>query len=220
MIVGITGGLATGKSLVTQMLHARGAITFSADEAARAVLAPHGPVLDAIVQAFGAEMLLSNGGVDRARLAARIFADPQARERLNRITHPAILRLLQAQIEATRKDFPPETVVAVEVPLLYETNLSDWFERIVVVSASESTQIARLKARNGLTDAEARRRLASQWALHEKAARADVVLVNDGTSADLQMAVDRLWEQWTGCSPNRAKESPKKSPCVLPDIML
>jgi dephospho-CoA kinase len=193
MVVGITGGLATGKSLVTRMLQARGAITFSADEAARAVLTPGGAALNAIASEFGREMLHPNGELDRARLGQFIFSDTAARDRLNRILHPAILRLLCAQIEASRKDFSPATIIAVETPLLYETNLSDWFERIVVVTATETTQIARLKERSGLDEAEARRRIAAQWPLSEKAARADWVLVNDGSLENVQVSVDRLW---------------------------
>src|SRR5947207_576944 len=101
MVVGITGGLATGKSLVTRMLDDRGAITFSADEAARAVLNVGGDVLAAIVREFGAQVLKAGGELDRARLGQVIFRSAAARAKLNRITHPAILRLLRAQIEAT-----------------------------------------------------------------------------------------------------------------------
>src|SRR4051794_34299415 len=114
-VVGITGGLATGKSLVTALFRAEGAVVFSADEAARAVLEPNGPVLREIARAFGAEMLRPDGSLDRARLARRIFADAQARAQLNRITHPPILRLLRAQIEGAQDDLPPGTVIAVEV---------------------------------------------------------------------------------------------------------
>src|SRR5438105_7238577 len=125
-VVGITGGLATGKSLVTALFKAEGATVFSADEAARAVLEPNGPVLREIAQTFGAEMIRPDGSLDRARLAQRIFADPKNRERLNRITHPPILRLLRAQIEGAQADLPPGSVIAVEVPLLFETNMQDW----------------------------------------------------------------------------------------------
>src|SRR5437764_367544 len=111
MVVGLTGGLATGKSAVTRMLYARGAITFSADEAARAVLTRGGDVLENIVREFGGEMLQASGELDRAQLGRVIFADAAAREKLNRITHPAILRLLRAQIEATLWDFSYSTLV-------------------------------------------------------------------------------------------------------------
>jgi dephospho-CoA kinase len=189
-ILGITGGLATGKSAVTRLLRERGVTVFSADEAARATLTA--PVVRAIAAAFGPEMLRPDGSLDRAQLGARVFADPAARGRLNRITHPPILRLLCSQIEAARDDLPPGSLIAVETPLLYETELSGWFDSVLVVSAPESVQIARLQARNGLVEAEARRRIAAQWPLREKEARADYVIVNDGTLADLEQAVDAL----------------------------
>jgi dephospho-CoA kinase len=193
LVVGITGGLATGKSLVTRRFHALGATTFSADEAARAVLTPS--LLSEIAAAFGGAILTPSGELDRAALGRRIFADPTARERLEQLTHPPILNLLSAQIDACRADLPA-AVVAVEVPLLFEKHLESWFERIVVVTASESVQKARLRARNGLDEAEADRRLAAQWPLALKAARAHHVLVNEGAVEDLYRAVDVLWSAW------------------------
>lgn len=194
-VIGITGGLATGKSLVTRLLGAKGATVFSADEAARAVLSPNGAVLQEIVRAFGPEMRRPDGSLDRGRLGQRIFADPEARERLNRIMHPPILRLLRAQIESARADLPPDAVIVVEVPLLYETGMQDWFDRVVVVTASEASQIARLQARNGLDEAEARRRLAAQWPMREKVRLADEVVINDGTREEAAEAVEALWQR-------------------------
>ncbi len=194
-VLGITGGLATGKSLVTRLLHARGATTFSADEASRAVLVPGGPVLRRIADVFGPTVLTPDGQLDRAALGRRVFADSQARRQLEQILHPPILQLLRAQIESAQDDLPPRSVIAVEIPLLYETNLQSWFDLIVVVTASESIQIARLRARNGLSEAEARRRIAAQWPLADKAVRADVVIANNGTRAELEAAVDALWQK-------------------------
>lgn len=196
-LIGITGGIATGKSAVLRLLQARGAITFSADEAARAILNRDGPVLQEIVQAFGAEVLAPDGTLDRGRLGKRIFADPEARNTLNRLTHPRIRRLLWDQICSVRDDFPPSVVLAVEIPLLFENGLAHWFERIVVVTASETVQIARMRARNGWDEAEARRRLAAQWPLQAKVAQADIVLSNDGSKEDLERAVDALWSVLT-----------------------
>lgn len=198
-VVGITGGLATGKSLVTALLRQHGATVFSADEAARAILTPGGPVLRAIAAAFGNEMLLPDGTLDRARLGARVFADAAAREQLNHITHPPILRLLRTQIRSAQDDLPPGSVIAVEVPLLYETGMEDWFDCILVVTTSEATQIARLRARNGMDEAEARRRLAAQWPLADKAVRANYVLVNEGSREALAEAVSTLWQKLQAC---------------------
>lgn len=195
MVLGITGGIASGKSAVARRLRERGAVVFSADEASRAVLSPSGAILAALTREFGPEIVAHDGTLDRAALGARVFSDARTRERLNRIMHPAILRLLRAQIDAAREDLRAETLIVIEVPLLFETNLSGWFERIVVVAASEPTQIARLIARNGLDEAEARRRLASQWPIEEKAKRADFVIWNDGSLADLEREADRVWEE-------------------------
>jgi dephospho-CoA kinase len=100
---------------------------------------------------------------------------------------------LRAQIEAVRQDLPLDTIAVYEIPLLFETKLQEWFERIVVVCASETVQVARLSKRNGLDQVEARRRLAAQWPLMQKVAHADYVLQNNGSRADLVRAVDGLW---------------------------
>ncbi|HLJ54242.1 MAG TPA: dephospho-CoA kinase [Chthonomonadaceae bacterium] len=194
-MIGVTGGIATGKSAVTRMLANRGAVTFSADEAARAVLTPRSKVLAAVAAEFGPEAIAADGSLDREAVGERIFADAASRERLNRITHPAILRLLRAQIEGAQYDLAPGTMVAVEVPLLYEANLSDWFELIVVVAASEPTQIARLMARGAPDEAQARRRLQAQLPIREKVRLADYVIWNDGSPDDLDTAVTRLWDE-------------------------
>jgi len=195
MLVGITGGPACGKSAVTRLLRQRGAEVFSADEAARAVLSINGPVHAAIVEAFGSNILSKDGELNRAALGRLVFADAGARERLNRITHPAILRLLHAQLNAALKDSSAGAIIAAEVPLLFETDIADWFERIVVVAASEATQIARLKARNGLNEAEARDLLKAQWPIQQKVLLADYVVWNEGSKEDLDAAVARLWDQ-------------------------
>jgi len=208
-VIGITGGLATGKSTVTRLLQAKGAVTFSADEAARAVLTPESALLRAIAAAFGPEALQPDGSLNRGWLGQRIFADPQAREQLNHMMHPPIQRLLREQIESAQRDLPSGSLIAVEIPLLFENNLESWFERIVVVSASESTQVARLMARNGLEEAEARRRLAAQWPLPLKVARADDVIVNEGSRQPLEAAVDALWKRLQVLE-NRPEGAPKE----------
>ncbi len=194
MILGITGGLATGKSLVMGMLKELGATVFSADEAARSVLQPNGTTVAEITRTFGSEMVNSFGVLDRARLGRLVFTDAEARAHLNQIMHPPIIRLLRAQIDAAQTDLPPRTVVAVEVPLLFETHLEDWFERIVVVTTSEPLQIERLCARNGFDEAEARRRLGAQWPMALKIARADIVLSNDEPVSIMWETVKALWQ--------------------------
>jgi dephospho-CoA kinase len=210
MQVGITGGPACGKSAVTRLLKLRGAIVFSADEAARAVLSTGGAIYSALVQAFGTGILSKGGELDRTALGRLVFSDAEARERLNRITHPAILRLLRSQLIGASKDFPAGAVIAAEVPLLFETNIAGWFERIVVVAASEATQIARLKARSGLNEAEARDVLKSQWPIQEKVRLADDVVWNEGSEDDLDTAVAKLWDQWTLHQPENLRNRQAK----------
>ncbi len=197
LLIGITGGIATGKSEVTRLLATQGAVTFSADEAARAVLVPGGVALRQITAQFGPEMRTPNGQLDRARLGRAVFADSTARIRLEAILHPLIRSLLLAQIEAVQPDFPPDTIIAVEIPLLYEGGLQTWFDAVVVVAASEEVQLRRLRERNGLDATEARRRLVAQWPLADKIARADKIIVNDGTMQELTVAVQKLWQELT-----------------------
>jgi dephospho-CoA kinase len=192
-LIGLTGGIATGKSAVTRLLAARGAVTFSADEAARAVLVPKGPALRRIAAEFGPEMLTPLGDLDRGRMGRLAFADSEARRRLERILHPLIRSLLRAQIEAAQSDLSPEALLVVEIPLLYEGGLETWFDEVVVVAASEAKQRERLRQRDGLNPAEIDRRLAAQWPLDRKIARADHVLVNDGSLTQLDAAVETLW---------------------------
>jgi len=192
-LIGLTGGIATGKSAATRLLAQRGAITFSADEAARAVLARNGPALRRIAQEFGAGMLTPLGDLDRARLGRTVFADPEARRRLEQILHPLIRSLLRAQIEAARRDLGPDPLIVVEIPLLYEGGLETWFDQVIVVTAPRAAQIDRLRTRNGLDAEEAGRRIAAQWPLEDKVARADYVVVNDGSPAQLEAAVKNIW---------------------------
>jgi dephospho-CoA kinase len=192
-LIGLTGGIATGKSAVTRLLAAQGAVTFSADEAARAVLARNGPALRQIAQEFGPEMLTPLGDLDRARMGRTVFADSEARHKLERILHPLIRSLLRAQIESAQRDLPADTPIVIEIPLLYEGGLQTWFDQVVVVTAPEAVQRERLQQRNGLDAQEADRRIAAQWPLERKVALADHVLVNDGSFSQLKAAVENLW---------------------------
>lgn len=194
-LIGITGGIASGKSLVVRSLARRGAVTFSADEAARAILTPQGRVLDAIVEAFGTDILLPNKALDRGLLAKQIFQTPQLRHKLDSITHPPILYLLSTQIESARYELSPQTTVCVEMPLLYEVGLEHWFETILVVYATPEEQIARLSQRSKITPEEAKRRLSAQMPLEEKRRRADIVIENHGTLSELEKQLQRLWNQ-------------------------
>src|SRR5947208_267221 len=144
-LIGLTGGVATGKSTVAEMLRKRGAVVISADEAARRVVEPGAPTLQEVSERFGSQYLREDGSLDRARLAERVFNDPSARKELESITHPAIRRLVSEQIAYARANTPPETVIVVEVPLLYEVGMEGEFDAVVVVGSSEESSIRRMR---------------------------------------------------------------------------
>lgn len=221
MIVGITGGIATGKTTITRMLQSRGAITFSADEAARAILYKDGPAYMQVISTFGERIITESGEIDRALLGSIIFQDEGSRLALNAITHPQIRRLLCDQIESAKYDFPPPNIVIAEIPLLYEGHLESWFEHVVVVAASVTVQTNRLVQRNQLSETQAVKRIQAQMPLAEKIARASYVVWNDSDFKELSPQVDNLWKNLVErTSPDdsscvRAKEQFKKSACVL-----
>ena len=194
-VIGITGGIGTGKSTVMRMLRDLGAITISADDAARDALAPGSEGLAEVVTAFGADVLQSSGELDRDKLAAIVFSDPVARKRLESITHPRILSILQTHIADARQSNPPDTVIAVEAPLLFEAGMEDWFDRILVVASSESAQIERLRDRSGMSEEESLSRIRAQIPQREKTARADFVIENDGSLVELKRAVMGFWRK-------------------------
>ena len=216
-VIGITGGIATGKSLVAASFRKQGAVVFSADEAAREVVRPGSLALQQIADAFGPGFLHPDGSLDRAALGRLIFASPEARHRLDQITHPPILERLRSQIQEAQAQPPAlsslsthaiRTLIAVETPLLYEAGMENWFDHIVVVAVPEATQIARLCQRDRCSPEEARLRIAAQMPLAEKLARADYVLWNNEASDAVlrQEAVDRevkgLLDRWLNDAPD------------------
>lgn len=188
VLVGLTGGIGSGKSEVAGMLTRLGAIVVDADEVARSVVAPGTVGLAAVVAEFG-DVLKPDGELDRPRLAALVFADAAARARLNAIVHP-LVRQATAELVAA---VPAGSVVVNDVPLLVESGLEDTFDVVVVVAASPQTQLARLVDRRGLAVEDARRRIAAQASLADKVAVADVVVDNDGDGAALRPQVEALW---------------------------
>lgn len=196
-VIGLTGGLASGKSLVAGMLRALGARVIDADALAREVVEPGSEALAEIAAAFGAEVLDSDGRLRRGALAARIFADAEARARLNAITHPRIRRRIGEEIARAQREMPGGVIV-VDIPLLLDTaGPGDYpLDGIVVVYADEATQVARLMARDGLSEAEARRRLAAQRPLGEKVAEATWVIDNSGSVEATRAQVEALWRRW------------------------
>jgi dephospho-CoA kinase len=191
-LIGVTGGIATGKSTVDQMLAAHGATVIDADALAREVVRPGSPALDEVVQRFGASVLQPGGELDRARLGAIVFADDDARHDLERITHPRIAELTQERVAAALATTTP--LVAVDIPLLYENAREGMFEGVLLVYAPRDIQVERLRERNGLDAAAALQRLAAQLPIDDKRERATWIIDNsDGLDAT-SVAVDAWWE--------------------------
>jgi dephospho-CoA kinase len=188
--IGLTGGIGSGKSVVSQLLVRRGAVLVDADVLAREVVAVGTPGLAAVVEAFGESVLAADGSLDRPALAAVVFADPEARRRLEGIVHPLVRRRAAELIAAAA----PDAVVVQDVPLLVETGQAASYDLVLVVEADLETRVARLVQR-GLTEDDARARIAAQATDEQRRAVADVVLDNSGTLEQLAEQVDRFWAE-------------------------
>jgi dephospho-CoA kinase len=186
--IGLTGGIGSGKSTVSALLAERGAVVVDADRIAREVLEPGTPGLAAVVEAFGADILAPDGSLDRPALAAVVFADPGARARLDGIVHP----LVRARATELAGAAPEGSVVVHDVPLLVETGQGKAYDLVLVVEADPATRIERL-VRRGLSEEDARARIAVQATDAARRAVADVVLDNSGTVEQLAEQIERFW---------------------------
>ncbi|MHA7294063.1 dephospho-CoA kinase [Arthrobacter sp. HLT1-21] len=189
--IGLTGGIAAGKSLVAARLSELGAVLVDADVLAREAVGPGSAGLAAVVAEFGDAVVLPDGSLDRPVLAAAIFGNPSRRMTLNSIVHP----LVRDRARQLTADAPRAAVVVQDIPLLVETGQQDQFHLVVVVDAPDAVRIGRLTSLRGMSDDDARSRIAAQATRAERAAAADVVLVNTGTPEELVAAVDRLWNE-------------------------
>ena len=185
----MTGGIACGKSTVADFWRQWGAEVLDADPVAHALIAPGGECAEAVAREFGVRVRAVQGGIDRTALGAVVFADPAARERLNRLLHPAVIRRMRAWADGIRRE--GRIGVAV-VPLLFEAGMEKEWDAVVCVAADEKTMLERLAAR-GLSPAEAKARIASQWPVREKRTRADRVIENNGSLAELEKACRAVW---------------------------
>jgi dephospho-CoA kinase len=201
LLVGLTGGIGGGKSTVARMLAERGAVVIDADDLARRAVDPGTPGLDRLVEAFGREVLAADGGLDRERMAALAFSDPDARRRLEAVVHPEVARLLAEELQ---RHLDGDDVVVYSVPLLVERNLGAMMDVVVTVSAGTDDRVRRLAADRGMDESQVRERMAAQVSDAEREAAADVVLRNDGSLAELEEQVQRLWAS-LGEDPRRAR---------------
>lgn len=189
--VGLTGGIGAGKSEVSRLLVRHGAVLIDADRLAREVVAPGTPGLAAVVREFGTGVLREDGSLDRPALGAVVFADSDRLASLNAIVHP-LVRDRTAELERAAG---PGSVVVNDVPLLTENGLAPLYDLVVVVDATPATQLDRLVRLRGMTEADARARMAAQATREERLAVADLVVDNDGPLADLEPQVRKVWDE-------------------------
>jgi dephospho-CoA kinase len=192
ILIGLSGGIGSGKSTAARFLEARGAVIVDADRIAHEILAPRGAGVAAVAERFGQGVVGGDGGIDRPKLRSVVFADPAARRDLEAITHPLIYAGLTSRLGGS---FGPNTVVVVDAPLLVETGGRDLLgiQALVVVAAEQSQQIQRVVARGGMTAEEAATVIAAQAPAERKLAAADYVLDNRGSPEALEAGVETLW---------------------------
>ncbi|MEC0180734.1 dephospho-CoA kinase [Paenibacillus peoriae] len=194
MNIGLTGGIATGKSTVSALLVAKGALLIDADAIAREVMLPGHPVLAAVIQHFGRAVMNSDGTLHRKKLGEIVFSDPAQRQALNNITHPAIREEMRLRMVAYEREQPDKLVLA-DIPLLYESGLESLYEEIMVVYIPRDVQLRRLMLRDGLTEEQAELRLSAQMDIEQKRRMADIVIDNSDTQAETERQIDLFWQR-------------------------
>ena len=187
-LIGLTGGIASGKSTVSAILRRLGAQVIDADALAREIVKPHQPAWNEIVTTFGNEVLQSDQTLDRKKLRKLVFDEPNARKKLEAITHPKIRRLAQEKIAETAATGAP--LVVYEAPLLFESEIHLWLRPVILVACDAAVQKRRLRQRDNLSEAEIEQHLGAQMSLEEKRKLADYVIENNGTIGELESAVE------------------------------
>lgn len=194
-IIGLTGGIASGKSTIAAYFQSKGAAVLSADDLARTLAEPGGELYQKYVAHFGQGILLPEGTLDRRAIGNIVFSDEQQRRWLDETSHPVLQTVMEEQIQAARqKNFP---VIILDVPLLFEAGWDKMTEVSCLVFVDAAVQLERLIKRNGYTKAEALGRIAAQMPLAEKKQRADSLIDNNGSLAESYNQADKLWKEWT-----------------------
>jgi dephospho-CoA kinase len=194
LIVGLTGGVASGKTTISQLLREEGAYLIDADQIAREVVRPHTPAWNELTQVFGKEILQEDGSIHRKRLAAKVFSDPEQRNLLNQILHPRIKAEMNKRVkEIGQKD--PHAIIVIDAALLIELGDHREMDKVIVVTATEKQQIERLKKRDGVDQKEAQKVLSSQMPLEEKMKVADFVICNERSFEETKRRVREVFQE-------------------------
>jgi dephospho-CoA kinase len=194
LIAGLTGGVASGKTAVSQVLKEEGAYIIDADQIARELVLPHKPAWSELIRAFGQEILQEDGSIQRKKLADKVFADPKQRKLLNQILHPRIKEEMDRRAkEIGKKD--PEAIVVIDAPLLIELGDHRELDKLIVVTSTQAQQIDRLKDRDGTNPEEALRIVSSQMPLKEKLKFADYVIRNEGSMEETKKRAREVYQE-------------------------
>src|SRR4030042_2564999 len=194
LIVGLTGGVASGKTAVSRILKEEGAYIINADQIARELVLPHKPAWSELIRAFGQEILQEDGSIQRKKLADKVFADPKQRKFLNQILHPRIKEEMDRRAkEIGEKD--PEAIVVIDAPLIIELGDHREMEKLIVVTSTQPQQIERLKDRDGTNPEEALRIVSSQMPLKEKLKFADYVIRNEGSMEEMKKRAKEVYQE-------------------------
>lgn len=212
-VIALTGGVAAGKTTVTEVLSARGALVIDADVLARRVVEPGTPGLEEVREHFGPDVLDSSGSLDRGALGHLVFQDSEARAALNAIVHPRVKQLYDEELRAVPVT-APETVVVYAVPLLAEARSASEFDAVIVVHAPKDTRIRRLLEHRGFSEEDARARVAAQVSDDVRLAMADSILDSSGDLVSTQSAAHQLYDELVALWPDRLSELSRHFPRV------
>ncbi len=191
IVIGLTGGIATGKSEVARILQRLGAVIIDADQVGHQAYTPHSETWDEVVKAFGSGILQPDGNIDRGTLGAIVFSDPRRLDQLNRIMHPRMAKMVSERIENLRESDPPAVVL--EAAVLFEAGWESLVDEVWTTETPVQSAVDRLIARNGLAEDDARKRISSQMSAQERVARSQVVVDNSGDLPRLNTLVESLW---------------------------
>jgi dephospho-CoA kinase len=206
LVVGLTGGVASGKTTVSQILQHEGAYLIDADQIARELVEPRTPIWGELIRAFGKEILQEDESINRKKLAATVFSNPEKRRLIEEILHPQITMEIDRRIEEIRKK-DSEAVVVVDAALLVETGTYRRMDKLIVVTATETQQIERLGKRTGAAQKEAQGRISSQRALEEKVKVADFIIRNEGTLEETSMRAKEIFQELKTIARHKGKHT-------------